>query len=259
MTDSPYLRLIQKTGSTRHPGGLIYTDMLLKRCGLTTSSSVLDVGCGAGHTAAHIAKNYGCKVTGLDCSNEALLRAKDFYHYEPYFELMSFIHGDVLNLAMSDDSFDVVLCESVLLFVEDKKRALLELCRVVKPGGFLVLNELCLEHSNAKEEVQAFFARPEIGGYLVHPEAILDWVSRDFQLIVRDEKPFDIKEQLMADWRQWGNFRGLTMMLEASYKVALQPDLTRDFFSLVSLLKDMPRHALSHLQHCTLVAKKSAE
>lgn len=258
MTDSPYLRLIQKTGSTRHPGGLNYSDILLKRCGLGSNSLVLDVGCGAGHTAAHIAKNYGCRVMGLDCSNEALARAKEFYFLEPYFELMSFVHGDVLNLAMNDNSFDVVLCESVLLFVEDKARALRELARVVKPGGFLIVNELCLEQAGG-EDLQAFFARPEIGGFLVHPEVIIDCVSHDFQLVVLDEKPFDIKEQLMADWQQWGNFRGLTMLLEAGYKVALQPELTRDFFSLLSLLKNMPKNALSQLKHLTVVAKKTGE
>lgn len=49
--------------------------------------------------------------------------------------------GDVLALPFEDDRFDVVLCESVLAFVEDKPAAIRECVRVTKPGGHVGLNE----------------------------------------------------------------------------------------------------------------------
>jgi SAM-dependent methyltransferase len=49
--------------------------------------------------------------------------------------------ADVLDLPFEADRFDVVICESVLIFVEDKARAIAECVRVTKPGGYVGLNE----------------------------------------------------------------------------------------------------------------------
>jgi arsenite methyltransferase len=49
--------------------------------------------------------------------------------------------ADVLALPFPDDQFDIVLCESVLAFVEDKTRAISECVRVTKPGGHVGLTE----------------------------------------------------------------------------------------------------------------------
>ena len=49
--------------------------------------------------------------------------------------------ADVLDLPFEADRFDAVLCESVIAFVEDKRRAIREMIRVTKPGGYVGLNE----------------------------------------------------------------------------------------------------------------------
>jgi len=54
-----------------------------------------------------------------------------------------FRKADIRELPFGDDRFDVVIVESVLAFVEDKKAALLELIRVTRPGGYIGLNEYC--------------------------------------------------------------------------------------------------------------------
>jgi len=47
----------------------------------------------------------------------------------------------VRKLPFKDNTFDAVICESVLAFIPDKKKALSELVRVVKPGGYIGMNE----------------------------------------------------------------------------------------------------------------------
>ena len=47
----------------------------------------------------------------------------------------------MLTLPFEVDWFDVVICESVLAFIEDKPQAIRECVRVVKPGGYVWLNE----------------------------------------------------------------------------------------------------------------------
>jgi SAM-dependent methyltransferase len=49
--------------------------------------------------------------------------------------------ADAQALPFEDSSFDAVLCESVLLFVPDRARALREFVRVVKPGGWVGYSE----------------------------------------------------------------------------------------------------------------------
>ena len=46
---------------------------------------------------------------------------------------------DVRDMPFSDDTFDIILCSMVLHYVDDYKRALQEIYRVLKPGGFALL------------------------------------------------------------------------------------------------------------------------
>ena len=46
------------------------------------------------------------------------------------------VKADILNLPFKDNSFDVVLCNHVLEHIEDDKKAMQELYRVLKPNGF---------------------------------------------------------------------------------------------------------------------------
>lgn len=253
---SPYLRLIQRTGGTRHPGGLVATDILLKRIEFNDSMRLLDVGCGAGHTAAHIAKTYGCQVVGVDISKEAIEKAHDIYKREPYFELMSFLVGDAQHLDFKDASFDVVLCESVLIFIEDKKAAIKEMARVIKPGGYMAMNELCLSGIATSEMTRTYFSRSEMGGFL-EPAHVFSDCLKNWRMVVMDEQPFDIKAQLLADWGQWGNFRGLIQLLEAGFSLLTDKQLQSDMVAVLKLLGETPRDILSHLNVLLMLAQKS--
>lgn len=46
---------------------------------------------------------------------------------------------DVCSLPQEDDTFDIVICNHVLEHIKDDRRAMKEILRVVKPGGFAIL------------------------------------------------------------------------------------------------------------------------
>ena len=59
-----------------HVGGFAATRDLLAMVAIGPDSRVLDVGCGAGHTACWIAREYRAHVVGIDLSEAMLAHAR---------------------------------------------------------------------------------------------------------------------------------------------------------------------------------------
>jgi len=128
-------------GITKHVGGIEATDELLSLCHIEDAREVLNVGCGIGVGPAHIAKKYNCHVVGVDISEKMIEWSHRRARAERVETKVEFRTADVLDLPFEADRFDVVICESVLIFVEDKAQAIRECVRVTKPGGYVGLNE----------------------------------------------------------------------------------------------------------------------
>ena len=99
---------------------------------------VLDVGCGLGDDLIDIAKEVGPKgvVTGVDSSEAFLELAKTKMNAGP--NNIKLIKGDALNLQFEDNSFDRCKIDRTLQHTVDPKKALSEICRVLKPGGIML-------------------------------------------------------------------------------------------------------------------------
>ena len=109
---------------------------LLRVMKLPTGSTILDAGCGSGTNSRRLARA-GYRVTGVDFSEFALGKAiQDSSDFD-----IDFRRGDLTNLDFPDASFDAVFCFGVLMHVPDLEKALAELVRVLKPGGYLMLSE----------------------------------------------------------------------------------------------------------------------
>ena len=128
-------------GITKHVGGLAATRELLSLCHVREAHEVLDVGCGIGAGPAYIARTFGCRVVGVDISERMIGWARQRVRQEGVAALVELRTADVLALPFPGDRFDVVVCESVLAFVEDRAQAIRECVRVTRPGGYVGLNE----------------------------------------------------------------------------------------------------------------------
>jgi ubiquinone/menaquinone biosynthesis C-methylase UbiE len=78
---------------------------------------------------------------GVDISEKMIEWSQRRAREERVEDKLEFRTGDILDLPFEADRFDVVFAESVLIFVEDKARAIRECVRVTKPGGYVGLNE----------------------------------------------------------------------------------------------------------------------
>jgi arsenite methyltransferase len=136
-----FLDMQAHVGITKHIGGFEATDALLALCHIEDAREVLYVGCGIGVGSVYVAKKYGCRVVGVDISEKMIEWSRQRAREEKVADKTEFRVADVLDLPFDADRFDVVFVESVLIFVEDKARAIRECVRVTKPGGYVGLNE----------------------------------------------------------------------------------------------------------------------
>jgi ubiquinone/menaquinone biosynthesis C-methylase UbiE len=149
-----------------HMGGQDATHALLDLCQLDATSRVLDVGCGPGNTACLIAEQYGSRVLGIDISEVMIAKAEERARRQGLLDRVEFRVADAFELPFEDDWFDAVIVESVLTPLPgDKKQALAEMVRVVRPGGRIGVNESTVDPSAPPEFLALFAEHPAIYGY----------------------------------------------------------------------------------------------
>jgi ubiquinone/menaquinone biosynthesis C-methylase UbiE len=147
-----------QAGVTKHLGGLEATKTIIEGCDIEGGERILEIGCGVGTSSVYLAREYGCQVTGVDISERMVQRARERAKANKVQHLTTFRAADMDRLPFPTNSFDVVFCESVLVFSQDKSKAVSEMARVVVPGGFVAINEsIWLEEPS--EELVAWFAQ----------------------------------------------------------------------------------------------------
>ncbi len=99
----------------------------------------LDAGAGDGRLAVELAAQ-GARVTALDLSASMLGLARQRARRAD--APLETVQGDIETLPFPPATFHQVVVVTVLCFVPDARKALMELARVLKPGGSLVVGEL---------------------------------------------------------------------------------------------------------------------
>ncbi|MEU7903257.1 methyltransferase domain-containing protein [Actinoplanes sp. NPDC049118] len=92
---------------------------------------LVDAGCGGGLLAPHV-QRLGYRHVGVDLRRSGLEQSAD--------RGVTPVTGDVTALPLADGAADVVVAGEVLEHVSDLPVAVAELCRVLRPGGLLVLD-----------------------------------------------------------------------------------------------------------------------
>ncbi|KGE17652.1 class I SAM-dependent methyltransferase [Paenibacillus wynnii] len=134
-----YFDMLAKLGiGNAHPGGFAATLRQLEQFPIPTNSRILEVGCGTGRTSCYLAAQ-GHDVVGLDIRPDMIAKAKKRAEKEN--ATLTFLEGDAISLPFPDESFDVILVESVSIFT-DTGKAFSEYYRVLRFGGQLFDREM---------------------------------------------------------------------------------------------------------------------
>jgi len=139
-----YFELLAWLGiGSSHPGGFPATQQNLNAMQVKTEEYVLDAGCGGGLTACHLAKTIGCKIIGVDINPQMVEKACLRAEKEGVSHLVEFRVADVYNLPFANNHFDLVIAESITVFL-DKAKVYQEFYRVLKPEGRVADLEMAL-------------------------------------------------------------------------------------------------------------------
>lgn len=135
---------------------------LLDTADLREGERVLDVACGTGVIARLAAERIGPSgtVTAIDVSPDMIHVARSISPAAS--PAIEWHVGDASSLPFDDGAFDAVLCQLGLMFMADRAAAVAEMCRVLAPGGrvvvstpgsiqppFVVLEQAVVEHISA--------------------------------------------------------------------------------------------------------------
>lgn len=94
-------------------------------------SSVLDVACGTGNYTVGL-RNLGYNITGLDCSNVMLNKAKNKS------DSVSWVCGDVEYMPFHNSTFDACYCTLAIHHFQNLNQAFKEVFRIMKCGHFVI-------------------------------------------------------------------------------------------------------------------------
>ena len=135
---------------------IYHVKLVLEHLGEVGNGRVLDAGCGKGRFARIVQeRNPEAEVWGLDISDEMLKFVQPPLHAK---------QGVLTGLPFPDAHFDGVYATESLEHAVDIPKAVGELCRVLKPGGRLIIIDKNAEHFGRLEtpEWERWFSRKEL-------------------------------------------------------------------------------------------------
>ncbi len=179
-------------------------------CGIPTNFAainkgdhVLDLGSGAGNDCfvARALVGEGGKVTGLDFTDAMITKANE-NNRKLGFTNVDFVKGDIEEMPLPDDTFDVIVSNCVLNLVPDKNKAFRQMWRVLKPGGHFCVSDVVIkgELPEPLRKDAEMYAGCVSGA--IKMDQYLDIISREgfSDISIHKQKEIDIPADVLANY-----------------------------------------------------------
>jgi SAM-dependent methyltransferase len=206
---------------------------------LEFKGEVLDLGCGDGHFSARTLPD--TKIQGIDTSFLSLRSANSMNYYSG---LVCSV-GD--HLPFKKSSFETIISNSVLEHIPDVDSVIIEVVRILKPGGKFVIT---VPNSNFTKNlsIALFFDRLGLNGIALGYRRFFNWISRHFHPDPKEIWLDRLKGQglnVIYDWNyfppeylkilEWGHYFGLPSWLNFKMfgRWILNPNISNYFLKRI--------------------------
>jgi len=124
---------------------------LIETLDLKPEETVLDLGCGNGRIAEYISDATGAKITGLDFASELIKTSQQRTADKK--GRLSYVVGNMDELAFEEGSFDAIISIDTLYFVESINATVKDLKRLLKPptGRLAIFYDQSIDPDESKE------------------------------------------------------------------------------------------------------------
>ena len=211
------------------------------RLGVTPASDVLEVGSGSGGPAVYLARERGCRVTGVDVNEHGVRTAREVARSQGVDGRVEFLAVDASRpLPFPAGRFDAIVSNDAMCHIRDRDAVLREWHRVLRPGGrALYTDAMVLTGLVSNEELAT---RSSIGYYLFLPPGENERLLRGAGFTMLHVE--DLTPAAAAVARRWhdararrqdalvaregqANFDGLQRFLASVHTLSVQRRLSR--------------------------------
>lgn len=209
--------------------------------GLNPDSYVLEIGCGSGGYALHLAETVGCRILGLDINVPGIRNANRLALAKNLTSRACFEEQDVSRiLPWNNSTFDSVFSNDVLCHIPDRASVLHEIFRLTKPGGRMLFSDALVVAAMVSYEEMTI--RSSIGFYVYSPPGENERLIREagFRLVhlidtthhaaAIAKRWHDAREKRKANLTALegeGNFEALQRFLTCVFKLCSERRLMR--------------------------------
>jgi ubiquinone/menaquinone biosynthesis C-methylase UbiE len=125
-----------------HTGGRQATIEFAAQIDLAPDMHLLDIGCGIGGPSRYFAETHGCRVTGIDLTEDYVRTAAALARRVGLAGRVSYRPASALALPFEPETFDGAYMMHVGMNIGDKPALFAEVARVLRPGGRFVVYDL---------------------------------------------------------------------------------------------------------------------
>ena len=174
--------------ATNHHRSVIRANEVLAEWGdIQQGSTIIDAGCGLGHSTLWLAEHYNANVTGITIVPKQVETMQKFIEKKGI-KNVSFLEASYFNMPFEDNSVDIVWAIEAVCHAKDKSQFYKEAYRVLKPGGKLLIGEnlrtarpMEPEKESLLKEIFHSWAIPDLDTFEEHRSHALGSGFRSFE------------------------------------------------------------------------------
>lgn len=168
---------------------------------------IVEVGCAYGDGSAHLAKEYNCQTEGIDISENIIAEARDRHKDLIFQGRLSFEVENAESLSYKNESIDILFSEAAFSPIINKENAVSEYYRVLKKGGFLLINDFATKIPVCTENRRDVYYIPCFQGVNTIEYYADIFIKNNFHIVSAKE--------------EYGELLGISMWVSKFYNIGI--------------------------------------